>query len=334
MDSEGVTFIHSFDIPYVSRVPTDGRQLVVGPYYEADGDEWEAYTQLEGDRLMVLKPVSLTDGTYVAERPEAPDLDLRLHFSEAVRNYFSLPEVTRYLPELEKDVINSLSSLSKYFLILKYGNENESISSSQMIASEIEYAFANHRSVYDLLNRVVSEVYSYYHQNPSSLPDSFRRVAQQDRQALQDKYFLPSEIIEFYKMNEHPFMTLRKIRDGFLHHGHSVKLIFHTKDGFAVSLDSDLASKLSDLELWPEEKRKENGLLSLLPLFSFLAKDIISTLRQCTEMLYRSFQNDPPEPLYREECRVYMKSKMAIHMSRVEKYMSDHWLAPDQGLES
>jgi hypothetical protein len=333
MGTSNISTIDSADLPYVSHIPLDGRQLVIGPYYDSKAEKWEAYQQVQNDCLRVLRPKSLFDGTYVAVEPEDEESDLRLHFSETIRKYLSLPEVVRYLPEIERDVINALSSIEKYFVILKYGAEEDSHSASQMIASEVEYAFANHRSAYDLLNRVSSEVYSHYHENPATLPDSFRKVAQKEAGELSEKYSLPSQMIKFYKSNEEPFMTLRKVRDEFLHHGRSVRLVFHAEDGFAVLKDSVIASRLSRLKLWPAEETKDDQLLSLLPLFSFLAKDIIGTMKQCAAYMYLSFQEYAPKPIYHEEYRVYIKSRMASHMRRLDDYISKHWLLPEEVLK-
>lgn len=321
------------DIPYISRLPGDEREPFICPYYDNEEDGWYTYFHIEGTRYAALY-VRDVGGTYVAWHPKDQETDLRLPFSEAIQKHFSFPDVTRYLPELERDVTNSLASIYKYFVLLDHAARTDNVSAkfatSQVAASEIEYAFANHRSAYDLINRVMTALYKRHDKNPATLPDSFRRIAQQTHEELREKYHLPDAMIKFYKRNEEPFMTLRKIRDNILHHGKSVQNVFCSRTGFEISAESDLVKAVDNLQLW--EGKGQEAPISLLPLIAFLASDLIKALKAAAETMYLSFEDNLPASIYQSGCKVYLRSKLNQLRLKLDYFMEEQWVLPEEVL--
>lgn len=327
------------DIPYISHLPNDGREPVLSSFYDNKTDKWYTYLSdesLSDESKCIALYVKDVEGTYVALRPKDQRTDLQLPFSETIQKHFSLPEVARYLPELERDVTNSLTSILKYFVLLDYATRVDTFSAqraaAQMVASEIEYAFTNHRSAYDLINRVVQGIRGEYQEELNALPDSFRRVTQKAPEDLGKKYHLPDEMIEFYKGNEEPFMTLRKVRDNFLHHGKSVRgIMYRDEEGFAITTGSDLAETINDLQLWDEDKARGN-LQPLLPLMAFLASDLIDTLKSAAKAMYFGYDDILPQSVYGSDYHVYFRSSMNELRLNLDYFMDEQWVLPEEVL--
>lgn len=324
----GHTFIRVVDLPYLSHVPNDGRGIVVSPYYDAEGRQFYAYSLQPDNMILILKPIDYIEGTYLAKNPANERLDSYLPFSEMLIQHFSFPDVMHALRNVEKDLINGLASLHKYFVLLDYADDADRL----MLSIELEYAFGNHRAFYDCLHRIIALVHRRYKPQASKLPDSFAKIAEKTEQDLTVKYQIPKPLIDFYQARKDTFMRARKVRDNIFHHGHSPELIFKLPDGFAVRVDDRLIRPLGDLNLWPEALLKPNGLGSLLAILECLTRDMFET----TEHLGRAFVDcfeEPPQAMVAGH-KAYLRSRVAKHLLSLDEYRARHWFDPRSVLDT
>ncbi|HHT9136737.1 MAG TPA: hypothetical protein ACFYEK_05760 [Candidatus Wunengus sp. YC60] len=318
------------ELPYIKQIPKDGRATVITQYFDSKQMQWYAFCAQPNNQYLVLKIINLVEGIYIAKEPVDKALDCLLPLTEAAIQYFSFPDIMRFIMDLESDLLNGLASIEKYFILLDFCNSHKEHTSIQLINTELEYSFANYRAFYDRIQKIVSEVYRIYHPNHPHFPDSFRKMVAISVEDLRDKYSLTKPLIEFYKNHEHIFMTLRNIRDNIFHHGHSLDCNFHFEDGFAISVSNIFAKKLDGLILWPEHLLKPNKLGSLLAVFEFLVRDMFKTMDQLGICLVKSFQK-LPEPMI-TEFHVYLRSRLTRHIQQLDRYKDMHWMNPKEAL--
>lgn len=322
-------YIEVRELPYLTHIPEDGRSIVIIPYYDPDEQQFYAYIQHQG-KLVITRPVDLKQGTYLAKCPENGNLDCRLPFLETVLQHFSLRDVFVALKDIEQDLINALTSLHKYFVLLCYANEFKDFSGHLMISTEIEYAFGNHRAFYDRLNKVIGIVHRKCFSATASLPDSFHKMAIKSAQDLRDKYGFPQPLIGFYKAREDVFLRLRIIRDNIFHHGHTIDSPFVFHDGFAVSIEDRFAKRLGDLNLWPDSLCKPNQLGSTLAILEYLARDMFNAMNTLGDCLLSCFP-DPPKQIASGH-QVFFRSTVSKHLASLGEYRQKHWFDPKKVL--
>jgi len=279
----------------------------------------------------VIPLIDYFEATYLAKRP-ARDIDSRLPFSETVIQHFSFKEVVSALADAEQDLINGLASLHKYFVILEYAGANNDLSYSPMMKTEIEYAFANHRAFYDCLHQIVCVVHKRYQPKSSPLSDSFAKVVEsKTKDDLAKKFLFPQPLIDFYTARKDVFLKMRYIRDNIFHHGHSPDLIFRFPDGLAIRVDDKLVTSLGDINLWPDNLLKPNGLGSVLVILEFLVRDMFDAMEQLGNAFINCFQ-DPPQAVAMGY-QVFLRSSVSKHLISLDEYKQKHWIDPKAALE-
>lgn len=314
------------DLPYLSCVPTDGRSIVVLPYYDSDAQQFYVCHPVPDGRIAILPAHDVLEGLYLAKRSADLESDRDLPFSETVLQHFSYKDVWVVLRDIERDLINGLASLHKYFVILLYAGEHQDDSYGPMVRAELEYALINHRAFYDRLHEIVRRIHQRYGGKGHNLPDSFARTTKKRVQDLQNKYLLPRPLVGFYKDREEVLLKLRYVRDNILHHGHSPDQPFLFPDGIAVSVDDRLARQLGDFGLWPESLLRPNRLGSALAILAFVAGDMFDVMDDLGSRLLSCF-SDPPQPIARGY-GVFLRSTVSRHLVSLDEYKQTHWLDP------
>ncbi len=324
---DGHIFIKPQELPYLSRAPDDGRSIVVSPYYDVDAKRFYAYSPRPGGMILVLQPTDYIHGTYLAQAPANKDRDCRLPFSETIIQHFSFSDAFQALTDAEKDLINGLGSLHKYFVLLDHANENRDFSAGLTMSTEVEYAFGNHRSFFDRLQRIISIVRKQYRPNSAELPDSFGRIEGKTDEELATNYRLPGPLICFYRGRKDVFLRLRHIRDNIFHHGHSPDTIFRLRNGFAIAIDDRLGRELGHFNLWPDTLLKANRLGSVLAIFAFLIRDMFDAMNHLGDTFLACF-HDPPAPIA-SGYQVFLRSSLSKHLASLDKYQQQHWFDPE-----
>jgi hypothetical protein len=320
--------LESHELPYLKHRPGDSRGIVVMPYYDNIEKQFSCYVIDNDNKLLPFRPAGMVSGSYVARELADIDHDIHLPLSETIFQHFSLPNVWSLLIQLERDLQNALSSLHKYFVILRYAQESNDHTAGSLISTEVEYAIGNHRSFYDLIQRVVMAINSKYHQAPNELTDSFAKLAQKDTDHLCNQLKLPTPVAAFYRSRADAFLLLRDIRDKIFHHGHSPDTVFIVDDGFAVAVADLFQSRFKKLELWPDNLLKSHGLGSVLAVFAFIVCDLLDTMSSLDIALKDSFQTLPTAVA--EGFHVYLRSPLGRHFHLLPQYRNLHWFRPDE----
>lgn len=139
--------IKASELPYVSLVPADGRAIVVNTFFDVDAKSFYACSRQPGGAILLLKAAEYVQGTYLAKASANPELDCRMPCAETLIQRFSFPDVLFAYRDAERDLMNGLGSLHKYFVLLAYAQQRPDVSNSFLVGTEIEYAFGNHRSM-------------------------------------------------------------------------------------------------------------------------------------------------------------------------------------------
>ncbi len=317
--------IEARELPYVTHIPADGRLVVLMGYYDADEEQFYTFLQ-SGGKIAVIPSGEMLEGRYIAQFPAKPDIDRQLPLSETLVQHFSFQDVIATLLHVERDLINGLASLQKYFILLHFAKEYGDVSYMLMISTEVEYAVGNHRAFYDRLHGIVCALHPRYHGKSVTLPDSFAKLAEKDGNELDEKYGLPHPLIEFYHGRKRSFLKLRKIRDNIFHHGHSLEIIFLLPDGFALRMGDRFAKELRELGLWEDALLKPNGLCSILPILEYLTRDMSEAAESLASSLLQTFEDLPTSIAAGHH--VFFRSTLTRHLTLLDKYRKQHWFDP------
>jgi len=316
-------------LPYLKQIPEDGRIVPIQLFYDHAGCEWHFWDISKG-QLQEVQVLDVSHGMYLSRKPVSPDSDYRMPFEEIVLRHFTTPRIPGLAQKISQDLINALGYIEKYFILLNHARRFEDSNTTALVQVELEGIFGVHRSYYDLLNRVVTEVMRRYGATRASLPESFRRVAQKEPEVLVSKYGVPVPLAQFYQTKKQLFFACREIRDNIFHQGHSVGSVFAFDDGFAVSVDDKPWAVLTKvIDLWPADKLRTNRLGSVLVVFALLTEDMFKTMTWLGEALLKSFR-EPPPACFDEN--VYLRTSFARHLHLLEEYERDQWIAPEHAL--
>jgi hypothetical protein len=316
-------FIRPSEIPFLSRQPTHDRRVPLLSHLRSDG-RFDAYVIWGNDELMVVQPNDLVIGRYVSSSAATPT-DLESPLYTTVLKHFSSSYVLERLKEVLDDFDNALASIHKYFVALQYANTHDDFADTAMVKSELEYAFANHRSMHDQLNKLISAARRLASPQLPPLPESMADVLKKTDADLASKLSLSPELIAFYRQREQPFLTIRSVRDKIIHRGEALDpWIFTFPDGFAVDVNRGFINSLVVLQLWRSVNLKPNNLGSLLAVFAFIAADIEEALTRAAQVL-RTLKEVPPA--ITDEA-VFVRSPLNRHAVAVKSYLEQPWTNP------
>lgn len=260
-------------IPYIDNIPSDDRVIHSYPYFDEIKNGFINHIpNIDGTLTwMWAEPI---ESLYYAKSKSVDLNDIYLDFNNVLIQNYSYPSINYYLNGIIKDILNCSAFFEKYFVFHDlYINSND-LSIRSLISTEIEYFFGNIRSIYDLLQKIIKNLWKI--ETNKNLPSSFADIVKQSDEDLKTKYGLNDPLINYYKNIKDLFTTCKKIRDNIHHDGHTIDLIFCDEDGFAIQNSDPMFSQFG--YVWPIEKVKKNGLVSLLPLASFITKQTIENL--------------------------------------------------------
>lgn len=318
-------------LPYIKQFPKLPRQIPILPYFDHSQNKYFIWFNIQG-KLIEHKLYDVVQGEYISQKPISPDEDILLPFTEVIYRHFSLGEIIRKCRESTQDFINGLGFIEKYFILLYHYNVFSDTSVSNLVSIELESAFGNHRSFYDIVHEIIRETYQAFSSKKCQLPDSFRKMVQMDASEMEAKYYLPKSIVQFYLQKKDLFMACRAIRDAIYHSGVSFTEVFALNDGFAISADNQVFNHLAKLvSLWPTDKLKPNRLASILPVLCLLVENMFDTMQSLGACIVNAFQS-LPEPIFKDN-HIYLRSPFARHLHRLRDYKQIQWLCPDIALK-
>jgi hypothetical protein len=312
-------------LPFVENPPSDGRSIVLYPFFDHETSKFHVWIEING-KLTEINALNLFSGSYVSRAPADEITDYPLPLSTGVFQHFSFPPIIERARLAEQDLINGLASLQKYGVLLEQRRAHPDSVTPELIKTELEYAFANHRSFYDQLHKIVTVAHGLFHPAKVSFRDSFARLAEKSDLELARKYHLPDPLVAFYSARREVFLLTRKIRDNIFHHGHTMDADFGLEDGFAVHASSPLCSRLEPLGLWPNEIRRNGTLCSVLPLFAFLVRDMFRAGEELSAGIQGSFAA-PPQAVA-PSMRVFLRSTLTRQLRLLDEYIAKQWMDP------
>lgn len=321
--------IQTTELPYLTACPLGNRRKIVVLAYH-DGSRFSAFVSQADQTFMVVNPMDMVGGHYFAKAP-AHEGDVPSNLTAVVIQHYSFQKVLALIERLHADVVNALASVHRYFVMLAYANRFYDLAMKEMVATELEYAFANHRAFYDLMNRFIALFRFEPQYSAAEFRDSFRSTLEKTDDALVNKFGVPTPILAVIRSHQAQFHVMREMRDAILHNGRNIaETVFHLNDGFAVSGNSGLLKKLSDLNIWSPTLLRPNGLASVLPLLAFMARDIIDFADEIAIAILEG--TTPPDPIA-FGYGVFFRSPLTCHIQNLARYEREHWFAPEQVLE-
>jgi hypothetical protein len=264
-------------IPYIVPEMLEGRFLSTLSFY-IEG-EWHLWIPTsEGLTKVKAFPA---EGFYFAVDEERPE-DIHLHFLDLFAQRASFANVQKPMQGLMDDLLNLSASLAKLDLLFE-SKERVGTGISRMAATEIEYIFSVCRSIFDLLQEMISKLWDTVSLFDTSvkkkrLKESFADMvlfegAADSTEGILSRFGLPREFADFYARNAEFFLTLRKFRDNIAHRGSSTGLILATGSSFAVA---DSLAPFAGFNVWRDEDRQSNGFCSLAPAIGYLVHQTIA----------------------------------------------------------
>ena len=277
-----------------------------------------------GDKVLRVHVPSLLSGRYIATEPARPH-DYELPFFSTLIDFFPFKEVLDTVDDIERDLINVLACIHKYFMLLAVSNRLHDYSEEQTVGTEIEFLFNNYRGFYDLIQKVICHVHRRLRPRERALPQKFSDII--DRIETPFVRNLPPPLLGFYESRRETFRVLRNVRTQYSHYGRSPGFIFLFPDGFAISTKWPLAKDLIGWNLWPERLLKRDDLGSVLSIFAYIARDMFNVMDSMGTALLGYFP-EIPRSWIADGHRVFLRSSLAQHLTSLDDYRKTHWFDP------
>jgi len=307
-------------VPYIDYIPLDGRMVFLQPYLDKKDNTFKTFVP-QGNKLtwIYAEPV---ESCYYAEAVIDKSKDIYLRLIDVIARQYSFDSVINTLLGIIRDIENCSVVVEKYFVFLDLFRNTEDVSTSNLITTDLEYFFGNVRSIYDLLQTLIQDLMR--RTSKKKLPNRFSRMIRQNSENLRRKYDLPEALIKYYIDTKDFFVKCRDIRDSIYHRGLDIQIVFCTEDGFALQKNPLIPNPLtSKFDIWPEEKIKKNGLVSVLALISYINKRILDDLGTFSQVLTQSIQPLPP---ISETHKLFFRGPYIHHLLKSEEYLEKQWV--------
>lgn len=309
-------------IPYVDNMPSDGRVVHLAPYFDEDKNDFISYVP-NGDNKLMWVLAEPGDSGYYGKSKLNETNDIYLDFINTLVQNYSYCKINHTIGGIIKDFFNCSAFFEKYFIIHAHYLDTKNVSTSSLVATEIECFFGNIRSLYDLLQTIIKNLWLI--ETKKELKTSFAAMAEKTKDELKTRYNLPDSLIDYYNDTAELFLIFREIRDKIYHGGHSVDFIYCVDDGFAIDKNDPILSKLS--HVWPKDKVKNNDLVSLLALFSYITKQIIDNIDDLSSVLLESFTPKTPISITH---KIFIRGYYFNHLNNLDYYLDEQWYIPDK----
>jgi len=309
-------------IPFVDLAPADGRVVYDAPCFDRGDNTYKLYFQRD-DALgfVYARPA---EACYWAESIADETRDLFVPLLHTISNHYSFPSIQETLLRIQYDILNLSVVVEKYFVFLDLFRRKREPLISGMIRTDLEYYFGVSMSLFDLVHDVLRDLWRMKHR-PVVLPDTFRKMAGKEPEELGRKYNLPNPLISYYATTKDFFLNCREIRDCIYHGGLTPDFIVCFDDGFGFQKDSQFfpSRLVSELDLWPREKIRENNLVSILPLVSFINKRILENLAVFSQALIQSIE--PLDPIS-NRYKLFLRGPYTHHLTKCDEYIDRQWI--------
>ena len=334
MRSESINKAELSKLPYLRRVPNDGRVAPVLAFWDSGTGEWHLYMVVAPGELGRVATAGMVTGSYIASVPAEPSTDTEFVLGTFVLQHLSFANVLRPIEKIQSDIHHCAAILEKYDLIWRTQG-NRARSASLLIQSEIEYLVLLLRSLYDLLQEVVKAVAAKLivldgTSRPvlKQLPKSFGDIALsgdnvRSADDIEKHWNVPRPLADWYAEEAGFFRLLRGMRDSIAHSGNTPPTVFETEWGFAIAPDTFPWREVH--ALLPGERRK-NDLASLRGLFASAVLTAIGSTERFAGAIRRFVEL--PEPIL-GDVKVFVRSPFGERLTSLESVIGQPWEGRD-----
>lgn len=266
------------ELPYLKFEALEGRPIPLHTFH--DGNQWHLWFPMENGLLQPIRIVDAVEMVYLAPR-RVRNSDACLLFIDFIYKCVEVRHTRSFIAALTSDVFNLGASLRKLDLLRALRDVD---GKSRLVATELEYLFLLCRSMFDLLQEIVSRIWDTVQLLDTSikkqrLPSSFRKVVlyQETIQSsinIQERFGLPPTLADWYAECAPFFCRLRDVRDAIIHKPVQEPLIYVEDNGFSIEVDSP---PFREVMHWPEHVLQGR----IGPLNFFVAHFVHETLAAC-----------------------------------------------------
>lgn len=265
------------------------------------------------------------ESQYFAERIADPRRDVYVKVSDIIARYFSYQPAMDIRVQITTRLIYSAVALEKYFLSLIRYRETKDVCVADLVVTDLEYLFANARIVYDLIQTLFC--FLWERETGIRMKRSFREIVQKSDDQLRAQYGLPEPMISYYVSSRELFFRIRAVRDAIFHFSAEFqpqRFVFCDLDGFAVLRSKILSDPVAfGFDIWPDEKIKTNGLVSILALIAYVNKIVMENTDRFSDALIETIH--PPQAIT-ESHKLFLRSPYSHHLLKVDEYIREQWV--------
>lgn len=278
-------------VPYLDVGGIGGRRVNLMALW--DGERWSVWLPMHDGKLMRMHPVDAMRMDYVAKEAASPK-DLLIPFVEIMWQHLSYADISHLISAICSAFHRMGTSVTK-LRHLHRTRDAVGHATSDCATTEIEYLTVLARTVYDLLQEVITRIWENHVQladpaaekkrKASSLPSTFSKIVLKDKSVprtpseIEAKFGLPSVMAATYAELAADFAELRNIRNRLVHSGAGARHVFTTERGFCV----DRTDRVFASSVWTDAHRyNENNLVSVLP---WIANVILKTIGACNALM-------------------------------------------------
>lgn len=195
------------------------------------------------------------------------------------------------------DLHNLGACLTKIDVLFNY-SEGRKLDSARLAGTELKYLFLLCRSIFDLIQEVISVLWKkvvFSGTKTKNLPRTFRKMVLHARSPMNTtqiarQHGVPASLASYYHQQAEFFLWLRDYRDQILHSGKGFDLVFVTQSGFGVPTDR---FPFDSMPIWNDSNTKSNNIGSFVSVAHHLVRKVLRALDDLADVLPQVVQFPP-----------------------------------------
>jgi len=172
-------------VPYIDYIPSDGRIVFLQPYLDKADNKFKTFVP-QGKKLTLIfaEPV---ESCYYAESVIDETNDIYLRLIDTIARYYLFDSVIHTMLGIIRDIENCGIVVEKYFIFLDLYRNTKDVLTSNLITTDLEHFFGNVRSIYDLLQSLIRDLWR--RTSRKKLHDNFSRMVKLGTERLRNRIF-------------------------------------------------------------------------------------------------------------------------------------------------
>jgi hypothetical protein len=216
-------------VDYLDLSQLDGRTVKLMPLW--DGTQWHMWMNTEAG-VFKVDIVDTIESDYIA-KAAAKETDMFIPFVHLMWQHLSWREVCPLIHAISDDFHNMGTSVAKMRHFFDYRRSMPPNSSIRFVRTELEYLVILARTIFDLLQEVISLVWKHHvmlfdqqaegYRRRRALPETFSKLVFKEKERLktsaeiEQQYGLPHRLAEQYGKVGPFFSQLRRARERVVH---------------------------------------------------------------------------------------------------------------------